>query len=81
MSTILKKFEKKIIFWGIVFLSMILIPVLSVCKDSEKSASAFSINKEFEKQVNAFESKENYFKIWRTKYVIFIITYWFLLPY
>ena len=66
MSAILKKFKKKIIFWGIVFLSMILIPVLSVCKSGEKSAAAFGINKEFQKEVNTFEKCENsekYFKV------------------
>lgn len=65
MSAILKKFKKKIIFWGIVFLSMILIPVLSVCKSSEKSASAFSINKDFQRNDTTFEknNNENYFKV------------------
>ena len=66
MSLILKKLKKKIIFWGIIFLSMILIPVLAVCKSGKKSAAAFGINNELQKEVNTFEKCENsekYFKV------------------
>ena len=66
MSDFLKKLRKKIIFWGIVFLSMILIPVLSVCKSGEKTASAFNVDTQLEKADNTFEKKEkdgDYFKV------------------
>lgn len=59
MSVFLKKIRKKIIFWGSVFLSMVLIPVLSVCQNSEKSASAFSVNVQSEETTNSFEKNEN----------------------
>ena len=66
MSDFLKKLRKKIVFWGIVFLSMILIPILSVCKSDEKSALAFGLNTQLEKSGNTLEKKEKdgeYFKI------------------
>lgn len=66
MNSILKKIKKKIIFWGIVFLSMILIPILSVCKSSEKTVAAFNVNKKNLNQDGAFEkseSNEKYFKV------------------